>query len=286
MVEERAGRTEERNADVPVSVNRDCLSVAALDPACALHFSLTSEKRQRKSFRKDDNYRNWFRPSSGAEMWVKICGIRDVETAARIVSLRPDAVGLNFFEKSPRHVDRAVAAEISITLPTEIDAVGLFVNHELNDVADTAQQCGLTMIQLHGDEPPEFLAELKACSSKVKILRAFRVDDSGLTQVADYLAECRKLGVCLTGCLIDARVDGEYGGTGCTAPWDLLADQYDSERWPRLIVAGGLHPGNLADAIRVTRPFGVDVASGVESERGVKDLALVEGFIQAARQAD
>ena len=219
-------------------------------------------------------------------MWVKICGIRDVETAERIVLLRPDAVGLNFFEKSPRYVDRAVAAEISIILPTEIDAVGLFVNHELNDVADTVQQCGLTMIQLHGDEPPEFLAELKACSSKVKILRAFRVDDSGLTQVADYLAECRKLGVCLTSCLIDARVDGEYGGTGCTAPWDLLADQYDSESWPRLIVAGGLHPGNLADAIRVTRPFGVDVASGVESERGVKDLALVEGFIQAARQVD
>lgn len=219
-------------------------------------------------------------------MWVKICGIRDVETAEQIVSLKPDAIGLNFFAKSPRYVDRSVAAEISAILPREIESVGLFVNHELNDVLDTAQQCSLTMIQLHGDEPPEFLAELKGCSSDVKILRAFRVDDSGLGDVADYLAECRKLDVCLAGCLIDARVDGEYGGTGHTAPWDLLADQYDADRWPRLIVAGGLHPGNLADAIRVTRPFGVDVASGVESERGVKDLALVAGFIQAARQAD
>jgi len=219
-------------------------------------------------------------------MWVKVCGIRDIATAERIVLLRPDALGLNFFEKSPRYVDRVVAAQISTILPTEIESVGLFVNHELNDVADTAQQCGLTMIQLHGDEPPEFLAELNVCSSEVKILRAFRVDDSGLTLVADYLAECRKLGVCLAGCLIDARVDGEYGGTGRTAPWDLLADQYDSERWPRLIVAGGLHPGNLADAICVTTPFGVDVASGVESERGVKDLALVEDFILTARQAD
>lgn len=219
-------------------------------------------------------------------MWVKICGIGDVQTAEQVVSLKPDAVGLNFFQKSPRCVDRSVAAGISAMLPPEIDSVGLFVNHELNDVLDTAQQCGLTMIQLHGVEPPEFLAELKSCASDVKILRAFRVDDSGLSEVANYLAECRKLGVCLAGCLIDARVDGEYGGTGHTAPWDLLADQYDAARWPRLILAGGLHPGNLADAIRVTNPFGVDVASGVESERGVKDLALVKGFIQAARQAD
>jgi phosphoribosylanthranilate isomerase len=219
-------------------------------------------------------------------MWVKICGIRDVATAEQVVSLNPDAVGLNFFAKSPRCVDREVAAEISARLPPEIESVGLFVNHELNDVVDTAQQCGLTMIQLHGDEPPEFLAELKGCSDDLQILRALRVDDRGLAEVAEYLAECRKLDVCLAGCLIDARVDGEYGGTGHTAPWDLLADQYDADRWPRLIVAGGLHPGNLADAIRVTRPFGVDVASGVESERGVKDLALVENFIQAARQAD
>jgi phosphoribosylanthranilate isomerase len=218
-------------------------------------------------------------------MWVKICGIRDVETAELVVSLGPDAIGLNFFAKSPRCVDRSVAAEISALLPAAIESVGLFVNHDLNDVLDTADQCGLTMIQLHGDEPPEFLAKLKGCSDDVQILRALRVDDSGLAEVADYLAECRKLDLCLAGCLIDARVNGEYGGTGHTAPWDLLADQYDADRWPRLIVAGGLHPGNLADAIRITRPFGVDVASGVESERGVKDLALVESFIQAARQA-
>ncbi len=218
-------------------------------------------------------------------MWVKICGIRDVATAEQIVSLAPDAVGLNFFAKSPRSVERSVAAEISGLLPASIESVGLFVNHELNDVVDTAQQCGLTMIQLHGDESPEFLAELKGCSSDARILRAFRVDDRGLADVAEYLAECRKLDVCLAGCLIDARVDGEYGGTGHTAPWDLLADQYDADRWPRLILAGGLHPGNLADAIRVTSPFGVDVASGVESARGVKDLTLVRDFIQAARQA-
>jgi phosphoribosylanthranilate isomerase len=219
-------------------------------------------------------------------MWVKICGIRDVDTAEHVVSYEPDAIGLNFFTKSPRCVERSVAAVISSSLPASIESVGLFVNHELNDVLDTAEQCGLTMIQLHGDESPEFLAELKNCSDDVRILRAFRVDDRGFADVADYLAECRNLDVCLAGCLIDSHVDGEYGGTGYTAPWDLLADQYDADRWPRLILAGGLHPGNLADAIRATNPFGVDVASGVESERGVKDLALVRDFIQAARQAD
>lgn len=219
-------------------------------------------------------------------MWVKICGVRDVDTADQVRALGPDAVGLNFFEKSPRCVERSVAAEISSILPAGIESVGLFVNHELNDVLDTAQQCGLSMIQLHGDEPPKFLADLKSQNSSAKILRAFRVDDSGLAEVAEYLNECRSLGVCLAGCLIDARVEGEYGGTGHTAPWDLLADHYDADRWPRLIVAGGLHPGNLAEAIRVTRPFGVDVASGVESERGVKDLALVKQFIQIARQTD
>ena len=219
-------------------------------------------------------------------MWVKICGIRDVETAEQVVSLEPDAIGLNFFAKSPRCVERSVAAEIASTMPSNVEAVGLFVNHELQDVLDTIQQCGLTTLQIHGNEPPEFLAELKATSPELKLLRAFRVDDRGLGDVGDYLCECRELEVCLAGCLIDSRVDGEYGGTGHTAPWDLLADQYDAARWPRLILAGGLHPGNLADAIRVTNPFGVDVASGVESERGVKEMALVRDFIQAARQAD
>lgn len=220
-------------------------------------------------------------------MWVKICGIRDVETAEHVLSLRPDAIGLNFFEKSPRCVNREIASKIAVAATEAgVEPVGLFVNHELNDVLETSEQCGLTTIQIHGDESPEFLAGLKENCADRKLLRAFRVDGRGCGEVDDYLAECRRQGVCLAGCLIDSRVEGEYGGTGHTAPWDLLADQYDAARWPRLIVAGGLHPGNVADAIRVTLPFGVDVASGVESERGVKDLGLVRRFIKAARGAD
>ena len=138
-------------------------------------------------------------------------------------------------------------------------------------------------MQLHGDETPEFLAELKSRCPNLKMLRAFRVGNEGCREVAEYLAECRKLGVCLAGCLIDSRVTGSYGGTGHTAPWDLLADQYDSARWPRLILAGGVTPDNVAEAIQVTAPYGVDVASGVESAKAVKDLELVKRFIAAAR---
>ena len=100
-------------------------------------------------------------------MWVKICGIRDVETAEQVVSLEPDAIGLNFFAKSPRCVERSVAAEIASTMPSNVEAVGLFVNLELQDVLDTIQQCGLTTLQIHGNEPPEFLAELKATSPEL-----------------------------------------------------------------------------------------------------------------------
>lgn len=218
-------------------------------------------------------------------MWVKICGIRDVETARCICELGADAIGLNFFAPSPRFVERAAAREITQAVADSVEAVGLFVNHELHEVIETAAECGLKTVQLHGDEPPEFLAELMSRRPELRLLRAFRVDESGCGAVADYLAECQRLNVSLTGCLVDSHVTGEYGGTGHTAPWDLLADQYDAARWPRLIVAGGLNPGNVAEAIRVTRPFGVDVASGVESARGVKDLDLVREFIVAARSA-
>jgi phosphoribosylanthranilate isomerase len=220
-------------------------------------------------------------------MWIKMCGIRDVETATQIARLNPDAIGLNFFAKSPRNVDIETAARISSTIPAAIERIGLFVNHAAGEVLDICERCAIGTAQLHGDETPEFLAELKSTRPDLKLLRAFRVDATdGCSEIADYLVKCGQLGVTLDGCLVDSRVEGEYGGTGHTAPWDLLADQYDSRGWPRLIIAGGLTPENVADAIRVTRPWGVDVASGVESSRGVKDVSLVERFIEATRSAD
>ncbi len=219
-------------------------------------------------------------------MWTKICGIRDLETAAKIAALKPDAIGLNFFVKSPRRVDVETAVKISEALPSDIERVGLFVNHSNEDVLQICRECSLGTAQLHGDETPEFLAELQTADSDLKLLRAFRVDaDSGCAEIEEFLARCEVLGVTLDGCLVDSRVEGEYGGTGHSAPWDLLRGQYDSRRWPRLILAGGLTPDNVADAICIVSPVGVDVASGVESSRGVKDLNLVADFIEAARRA-
>ena len=219
-------------------------------------------------------------------MWVKICGIGDRVTADQVVDLCPDAVGLNFYAQTPRCIDQTTAARIVDALPVSVEPVGLFVNHSLAEVVDVTDRCSIGTAQLHGDETPGFLAELKTRCPELRLLRAFRVGDEGCGAIADYLAECRTLGVCLAGCLVDARVAGSYGGTGHTAPWDLLADQYDSARWPRLIVAGGLTPDNVAEAIRVTAPYGVDVASGVESAPAVKDLELVRRFIAAARSTE
>lgn len=216
-------------------------------------------------------------------MWIKVCGLRDLATAAAVAELQVDAIGLNFYAPSPRYVSKDIATEIVRRLPASVDGVGLFVNHALNDVLETAEQCALKTVQIHGDEPPEFLAAIKANAPSLKVLRAFRIGAEGCRDVASYLAECRRLNVCLSGCLIDARVEGAFGGTGHTAPWDLIADQYDPARWPRLIVAGGLNAANVAAAIARTTPFGVDVASGVESVPGTKDLALVRQFVAAAR---
>lgn len=219
-------------------------------------------------------------------MWIKICGLTDEATAISIADLEPDAIGLNFYTTSPRNVAVETAGQIVKTLPETVEAVGLFVNHSLAEVLDITDRCSIGTAQLHGDEPPSFLAELKSQRPGLKLLRAFRVGDEGCRELAAYLAECRTLGVCLAGCLIDARVAGSYGGTGHTAPWDLLADQYDAARWPRLIVAGGLSPTNVAKAIGSMAPYGVDVASGVESVKAVKDINLVKEFIAAARATE
>ena len=112
--------------------------------------------------------------------------------------------------------------------------------------------------------------------------RAFRIGEEGLAGMASYLAECRRLHALPRACLLDARVDGSYGGTGHTAPWDLIIREYQAD-WPPLILAGGLHPENVSAAIATVKPWGVDVASGVESAPGIKSVPLVQRFIELAR---
>ena len=213
-------------------------------------------------------------------MWIKVCGIRDTATARSVAACGVDAIGLNFHPPSPRFVAVDVAREIVAGLPRAVEPVGLFVNHSAVEIRDIAAHCGLRTIQLHGDEPPEFLAELR----EFRLLRAFRVNHAGLVEMARYLERCQSLGCLPWGCLLDAKVEGAYGGTGHVAPWDLIARDYRRADWPPLILAGGLGPDNVQQGIAATAPWGVDVASGVETSPGVKDALRLRTFIHNARQ--
>lgn len=213
-------------------------------------------------------------------MWIKICGIRDVATAQDVARAGADAIGLNFYAKSPRVVAQAVAAEIVLALPRGVEPVGLFVNHSLDEVRSIARACHLRTIQLHGDETPETIAIL---SGEFQVVRAFRVGDDGLAPVEKFLAACSRLGASPWACLIDAKVPGAYGGTGQVAPWETIRREYRTGEWPPLILAGGLRLENVAQAVSVVAPWGVDVAGGVESSIACKDSALVRQFVLNAK---
>lgn len=212
-------------------------------------------------------------------MWIKICGIRDEATAMGVAAHRPDAVGLNFYRPSPRCVSNDVAARIVATLPAEVEPIGLFVNATVEEIRRTVRDCGLRAVQLHGDETVALMSEL----ADLKLFRAFRIGDEGLTSLQKELEDIEHAGVRLAGCLVEARVSGAYGGTGIVGPWEILNDWPND--WPPLILAGGLTPENVADGIAATSPWGVDVASGVESSPGTKDLDRIRAFIENARSA-
>ena len=218
-------------------------------------------------------------------MWIKICGIRDLPTALAIAELGVDAVGLNLFANSARHVTPPVAREIVAALPAGVEPVGLFVNHTVEQIVNACVHCELPTIQIHGDESPEFLAELAERLPEVRLIRAYRVEVGRMDSLADALETTRQLDVSLHACLVDAFVDGTYGGTGHTVDWSELVQQYNAAEWPPLILAGGLNADNVAAAVRTVQPWGVDTASGVESAPGVKDSELARRFIENARRA-
>lgn len=190
-----------------------------------------------------------------------------------------DAVGLNFFERSKRYVDDAAASKIVACLPRGVLRVGVFVNASSDTIRQTAQAHSLDVIQLHGDEPPEFLDQL----SEFRILRAFRCESS-LSPVNDYLNQCKTLPEAM---LVDAYDPQEYGGTGKTLNWPDVAKAEEFSQGLPVILAGGLAPENIAEAIRMAQPQGVDVASGVEvsGQPRRKDREQCEAFVKAAKAA-
>jgi phosphoribosylanthranilate isomerase len=211
---------------------------------------------------------------------IKICGIKTVKDAQLVALAGADAIGLNFYDKSPRCVDQETSAKIVAAGPARVAKVGLFVNAAADEVNKLSEELQLDWIQLHGDESPEFLSELV----DRPVLRAIRLGDDNHSEVADYVRACcdvRPLGAIL----VDKLKDGAFGGTGETIDWADFAGKKGILGDCPLVLAGGLTPFNVEEAIAVLRPSAVDVASGVESQPGTKDLLMVRAFTTAAKRA-
>ena len=199
---------------------------------------------------------------------VKICGITSLDDALTAVEAGADALGFVFYSASPRHVFPVQAAEIICRLPPFVQTVGLFVNEDQATVNSTADQCGLDVVQLHGEETPEYCTSIRR-----RIIKAFRVKDfTTLDSLLPYK---------VAGYLLDAWSPAAHGGTGKTFNWEIAAEA--AKRGHRIILAGGLTPENIAESIRQVHPYGVDVSSGVESAPGCKDPFKIRLFIERAK---
>lgn len=202
---------------------------------------------------------------------VKVCGITNAADALAAVEAGADALGFIFYEKSPRYVVPAVAANIIAELPPLVTPVGVFVNEGLATVRSIMDTCGLAMAQLHGDENVSYCRELARPAMKALRLR----DRGSLLALAEYQG---RGGV--RGFVLDAFSELSYGGTGQITDWGLAAEVAKSTP---ILLAGGLTPDNVTEAIRTVRPYGVDVSSGVESAPGKKDRAKMRAFVDAVR---
>ncbi len=214
---------------------------------------------------------------------IKICGIKSLKDAQAALDAGVDAIGLNFYEQSPRYVTIELARQICNIIPPTVTPVGVFVNAPTDKIKQICYEVGIEVVQLHGDEPPEHLTAIKP---RWKVIRACRMDDRGLQGLGDDLQACSDNGGLFPDAvLLDAAVAGQYGGTGSTLAWNELADWRPLPGAVPLILAGGLTPENVTEAISAVRPDGVDVASGVESAPGVKDPEKMRLFVEAAKTA-
>lgn len=201
---------------------------------------------------------------------VKICGIKTIDDALAAMDAGADMIGFNFYPKSPRHIDVGQCRDIMAVMRKygHITFVGVFVNASAQEVRATLETTALSLAQLHGDETPEMMSSLPG-----KAFKAFR----GIPKRVDGFV--RNVAPAF---LLDASVKGAYGGTGKTADWSAAAEL--AKQYP-LLLAGGLTPENVGDAIEQVNPWGVDVASGVESVPGKKDFAKMKAFVSAIRSA-
>ncbi len=202
---------------------------------------------------------------------VKICGITRVEDGLAAARAGAHAIGLVFHAGSPRAVSVETAREIARSLPPFVTVVGLFVDAPAEQVRTVLQAVPLQLLQFHGAEPPDYCAQFP-----LPYLKAVRVEAGvDLLQYAVRYSAAK-------GLLLDAFVAGSHGGTGNAFDWDLIPPNLPLP----VVLAGGLTPDNVGEAIRRVRPWAVDVSSGVEQEKGIKDAARVAAFIRGARHAD
>jgi phosphoribosylanthranilate isomerase len=206
-------------------------------------------------------------------MRVKICGITNLDDAAEAVRLGAWAIGLIHYGESPRHVEPAEATAIAAAFRRKCEVVGVFVNPELEALAKAVEDAGLTMVQLNGEEGPSFCAEV-ARRTGVKVIKAIHVSSAADIHAAEAFRTDLHL--------FDRRSGGLWGGTGESFDWGLLRERRSGVP---AILAGGLRPDNVAEAIATTHPYAVDVASGVEAEPGRKDHATMAAFFEAAKGA-
>ena len=202
---------------------------------------------------------------------IKICGLTREQDIHAVASHGADALGLVFYEKSPRHVSVPQAAGLARAVPPFLTVVGLFVNPTVDYVREVLAKVPLDALQFHGEEAPEF------CASFGKpYLKAIRV------KAGVDLVECAARYAGAQGLLLDAYVEGTQGGTGESFDWALIPHDLPLP----VILSGGLHAGNVAQAVAQVQPYAVDVSSGVEESKGIKDAAKVAAFIKEVKNVD
>lgn len=199
-------------------------------------------------------------------MFVKICGVTRPDDATAASRAGADAIGLNFVRTSRRYVDLETARAIIAVIPEHVMTVGVFRNHSVGSMIETTQALGLDAAQLHGDESPEVTAGVAAVTTVIKV---FSAGSPSIRLIDDHAAHI-------------VMLDAPTSGGGITFDWELVGDVVARHR---ILLAGGLRPDNVADAVRRVRPWGVDVASGVEAEPGRKDPVALARFVAEARAA-
>ncbi|MCK9377863.1 MAG: phosphoribosylanthranilate isomerase [Syntrophobacterales bacterium] len=201
---------------------------------------------------------------------IKICGITNLDDALLAAELGADALGFIFYPQSPRHVPPEAARHIIAHLPPFVAAVGVFVDEDAAVVQDLAAKVGLDWVQLHGRESPDYCRRLN-----LKVIKGFRIqDETSLKELERFQGAAQAL-------LLDTYKKGQVGGTGESFDWQLARE---AKKYGRIILAGGLTPGNVARALEVARPDAVDAASGTEAAPGKKDPAKLRAFFQAIAQ--